>query len=229
MIAGSSYKLQNKRNKIILLPLLWIFIWMFSRFLLLSSGDLTSIETVVSTSPIPEDDIEISLRPPQALSSASMQQNEFDFNSSKKILYFNNYFHLTDWRFGFGNEPFISAKCPQTNCFVTNDRKLLGSLADFDAILFHARDMDKRVIQVSLTVHDSDHIYFFTNALASWIYFVCQVPSQERRKSVQRYVFFLMESPLNDGLNYTNKRSAVYIIGLDLFIQIKIALNRYVY
>ena len=37
--------------------------------------------------------------------------------------------------------------------------------------------------------------------------FIFQVPSQERRKSNQRYVFFLMESPLNDGLNYTNKRS----------------------
>ena len=167
MNAGSSYNLQNKRNKIIILSLLFIFIWMFSRFLLLSSGDVPFIETVVSTSPIPDDDIEISLRPPQDLSSASMQQNEFDFNSSKKILYFNNYFHLTDWRFGFGNEPFISAKCPQTNCFVTNNRKLLGSLADFDAILFHARDMDKRVIQVRPTMHDYFHIYFFSNALVS--------------------------------------------------------------
>ena len=35
---------------------------------------------------------------------------------------------------------------------------------------------------------------------------VGQVPSQERRKENQVYVFFLMESPLNDGLNYTNKR-----------------------
>ena len=127
MKTGSSYKLQTKRNKIILLPLLWIFIWMFSRFLLLSSGDVTSIETVVSTSPIPEDDIEISLRPPEALSSTSIQQNKFDFNSSKKILYFNNYFHLTDWRFGFGNEPFISAKCPQTNCFLDPWQTLMPS------------------------------------------------------------------------------------------------------
>jgi len=146
MKTGNKYQLQNKRNKIILLPMIWIFVWLFSRTLLINSGDANSMEAVVSTSPIPEDDIEISLRPPLVLSS---EQNAFDFNSSKKILYFNNYFHLTDWRFGFGNEPFISAKCPQTNCFVTNDRKLLGSLADFDAILFHARDMDRRVIQVS--------------------------------------------------------------------------------
>ena len=42
-----------------------------------------------------------------------------------------------------------------------------------------------------------------------------QVPSQQRRKSHQRYVFFLMESPLNDGLNYTNKRFAFDTTHLD--------------
>lgn len=104
---------------------------------------------------------------------------EQEFKSIKKILYFNKYFHLNDWRFGFGNEPFHAWNCPVTNCFTTDNRSLLPSLADFDAILFHARDMDRRIIQV---------------------------PNQQRRKSNQIYVFFLMESPLNDGLNYTNKR-----------------------
>ena len=52
-------------------------------------------------------------------------------------------------RFGFGHDPFVSAGCPVTNCHVTDDRSLLPSLADFDAILFHARDMDRRIIQVS--------------------------------------------------------------------------------
>jgi len=179
MKTGQMYQIQSRRNKILLLPMLWILVWLFTRCLIATPGDLNSVETVVSTSPIPEDDIEISLRPPLVLSKSLEQQPKFDFNSSKKILYFNKYFHLTDWRFGFGHDPFISAGCPQSNCYVTNDRKLLGSLADFDAILFHARDMDRRVIQV---------------------------PSQQRRKSDQRYVFFLMESPLNDGLNYTNKR-----------------------
>ena len=154
MKTGSKYQTHNKRNRIILLPMLWIFIWLFSRtFFISSPGVLNTVERVTSTSPIPEDDIEISLRPPLVLPSTPQQQTSFNFNSSKKILYFNNYFHLTDWRFGFGNEPFISAKCPQTNCFVTNDRKLLGSLADFDAILFHARDMDRRVIQVRTAAH----------------------------------------------------------------------------
>ena len=154
MKTASKYKFQNKRNKIIIVPLLWIFVWMLSRFLIDTYVDVNYIETLVSTSPTPEDDIEISLRPPLVLSSAPTHNKSFDFNSSKKILYFNNYFHLTDWRFGFGNEPFISANCPQTNCYVTNDRKALISLADFDAILFHARDMDKRVIQVSNKAYD---------------------------------------------------------------------------
>ena len=52
-------------------------------------------------------------------------------------------------RFGFGQEPFISSNCPVTNCYVTDDRGLLSSISEYDAILFHARDMDKRVIQVT--------------------------------------------------------------------------------
>ena len=51
-------------------------------------------------------------------------------------------------RFGFGQEPFISSNCPVSSCYVTDDRRLLPSLSQFDAILFHARDMDRRVIQV---------------------------------------------------------------------------------
>ena len=51
-------------------------------------------------------------------------------------------------RFGFGAEPFVSHNCPVKNCYVTADRSLLPSLAHFDALLFHARDMDRRVIQV---------------------------------------------------------------------------------
>ena len=53
------------------------------------------------------------------------------------------------FRFGFGKSPFLSNNCPVTNCYVTADRTLFPSLSHFDAILFHARDMDKRIIQVT--------------------------------------------------------------------------------
>ena len=49
------------------------------------------------------------------------------------------------------------------------------SVNEFDAILFHIRDMrDGRI----------------------------PLPNQHRRKSNQHYVMFLMESPLNDGFHY---------------------------
>merc|ERR1719507_961290 len=80
--------------------------------------------------------------------SDTSQNRSGQFESLKKILYFNKYFHLTDWRFGFGQEPFISNNCPVASCYVTDDRRLLSSISEYDAILFHARDMDKRVIQV---------------------------------------------------------------------------------
>jgi hypothetical protein len=52
-----------------------------------------------------------------------------------------------------------------------------GSLEDFDAVVFHIRDMDGGKIAM---------------------------PNQKRRKPHQRYVMFLMESPLNDNFPYEN-------------------------
>ena len=52
---------------------------------------------------------------------------------------------------------------------------LSESVTEFDAILFHIRDMnDGRIL----------------------------LPNQKRRKPNQRYVMFLMESPLNDNFPY---------------------------
>ena len=50
-----------------------------------------------------------------------------------------------------------------------------GSMGNFDAIVFHIRDMD------------NGHI---------------PMPNQKRRRPNQRYVMFLMESPLNDMFPY---------------------------
>ena len=46
---------------------------------------------------------------------------------------------MEDWGIGFGSEPF--EQCPTKNCFVTN----VGEPEDFDAILFHARNMKDQV------------------------------------------------------------------------------------
>ena len=68
------------------------------------------------------------------------RNNIFKFNTSKKILYYTNFFGMRDWKFGFGNKAFVSNQCPEQNCFITRDHNLLPSLADFDAVLFHARE-----------------------------------------------------------------------------------------
>lgn len=44
----------------------------------------------------------------------------------------------------FGQEKFLEAGCPEARCFLTDDRDLLGSVADFDAILFHQRSFNLR-------------------------------------------------------------------------------------
>ena len=48
--------------------------------------------------------------------------SEYKFETAKKILYFTSYFGMHDWRFGFGNQPFLDHKCPVTNCYITNKR-----------------------------------------------------------------------------------------------------------
>lgn len=103
------------------------------------------------------------------------QEDKFEFKSAKKILFFTSYFHLTDWQFGFGHQPFLDHGCPVNNCYTTNNKSLLASLADFDAILFHIRDMNK------------GHL---------------ALPHPKKRKASQRYVMFLMESPMNDDFPY---------------------------
>ena len=88
----------------------------------------------------------------------------------KKILFYTPYFYMKDWGFGFGQEPF--KRCPVSNCYTTNNRNLLNSISDFDAVFFHIRDMNKG--QISL-------------------------PKEKERNPNQFYTMFLMESPLNDN------------------------------
>ena len=59
-----------------------------------------------------------------------------DFYKTKYILAWNAYWG--DATFGPpGTARFVDKGCPVSNCFVTSDRRLLRSEADYDAILFH--------------------------------------------------------------------------------------------
>jgi hypothetical protein len=51
---------------------------------------------------------------------------KFDFQSSKKILFYNDFFKKEDFYFGLGNDPFVSRNCPVQNCFTTSNKSLLG-------------------------------------------------------------------------------------------------------
>jgi len=43
-------------------------------------------------------------------------------SSTKTILYFNSYFDMKDFAFGFGRKPFVDNKCPVDNCYATNNK-----------------------------------------------------------------------------------------------------------
>ena len=58
-------------------------------------------------------------------------------SSTKKILFYNAYFDMRSYNFGFGQRPFVDYGCKVTNCYTTQYRSLLPSIADFDAVMFH--------------------------------------------------------------------------------------------
>ena len=97
-----------------------------------------------------------------------------DDSSVKQILLFTPYFDMETWGLQTGSTAF--EQCPVSNCHLTNDRDEQSSLADFDAILFHLRNMNS-----GRGVPD---------------------PNQMRRRPQQRYVSFLMESPQHDDFQY---------------------------
>jgi hypothetical protein len=82
---------------------------------------------------------------------------------------------MLTWGLDLGASSF--ERCPVSNCLLTNNRSSLPLLSDFDAVLFHLRNMDGGGRRVA-------------------------VPNQKRRKNGQRYVMFLMESPQHDGFKY---------------------------
>ena len=70
--------------------------------------------------------------------------------------------------------------CPITNCFVTDNKTLLGSksINQFDALIFHPRDMTPKENGVFM------------------------IPNQKKRQPHQNYVMFMVESSSHDNLDY---------------------------
>lgn len=58
----------------------------------------------------------------------------------KYILFWNEAYGSTKYGFCCGKQPF--SVCPVKDCYITDDRKILKDIAQFDAIQFHQRSMD---------------------------------------------------------------------------------------
>ena len=87
----------------------------------------------------------------------------------KNILLYTKYYGGEDWP--LQNGPAIFKDCPVSNCIITKDRQHLSSVSEFDAILFHHKDINM--------LKDS------------------QLPNEKQRRSNQRYVMYFSESPMN--------------------------------
>lgn len=56
----------------------------------------------------------------------------------KTILYWNTFFGIRDFTFGFGQQPLIDAQCPVNRCFFTDNRDLYNQS---DVIIFSFQNL----------------------------------------------------------------------------------------
>ncbi|XP_062699416.1 alpha-(1,3)-fucosyltransferase C isoform X2 [Aedes albopictus] len=59
---------------------------------------------------------------------------------SKYILLYTNFFDVKNWKLSaetVGPDYFRSLQCPVTDCVLTNNRELLSTITDYDALVFH--------------------------------------------------------------------------------------------
>lgn len=92
--------------------------------------------------------------------------NTFDTDTETKyILIWNEAYGSKTYFWGMGSERFRN-ECPESRCYVTSDRSMLGLDSDFDAIMFHQR---------SLMLGD--------------------IPNPSTRRKDQRYIHWMFESP----------------------------------
>ncbi len=57
----------------------------------------------------------------------------------KTILYWDSFFGKKDFTFGFGQQPFVNAKCPTATCYATDDRSLFN---ESDVVIFSIQGMN---------------------------------------------------------------------------------------
>ena len=53
----------------------------------------------------------------------------------KTILFYTPFFHMIDFQFGFGQQPFIDYGCPVTNCYTTNDPNIVGKFLQITVLM----------------------------------------------------------------------------------------------
>nr|CAD7438979.1 unnamed protein product [Timema bartmani] len=99
--------------------------------------------------------------------------------STKKILFWNEFFDVPNFGLGLGQSPFLEAGCPVTNCFLSNREYVTTNVEDFDAILFH------------LWLYPSKGDEIMDGLIVNTERYSIVYP----RKPHQRYVLFLLEPP----------------------------------
>jgi alpha-1,3-fucosyltransferase len=75
----------------------------------------------------------------KSMSNSYNEEEDVGPPALKTILYWNSFFAFKDFNFGFGQQPFLDAKCPTATCFLTNDRTLFNQS---DVVIFSVQQMN---------------------------------------------------------------------------------------
>ncbi len=106
----------------------------------------------------------ISVRYGNGLQSRVQVKNGTGGGSTKYILYWNEAYGSKEYGFCCGAKPYQDFGCKFRNCHVTNNRSLLPSIDQFDAILFHQRSLDKNDLPAKRSPHQKYIMYILESA-----------------------------------------------------------------
>lgn len=84
----------------------------------------------------------------------------------KKILFWNDFFNVKHFEFGFGQEPFLRAGCRVNTCMTTGDRTRFPP-EELDAVIWHPRASDRSLPSMR---SPHTHYVFWMMESASYLY-----------------------------------------------------------
>ena len=113
-------------------------------FITTASEELEPLKTILLWTPFFESKVRTSVTVSQSEANFSLKMRQIwsGWAALKKTTYYLDML-FQDWYFGTGQDPFNH--CPVPNCYVTYNRTHLKNTGEYDAVLFHIRNLAENI------------------------------------------------------------------------------------